>query len=249
MTARRSATRNRERAQAPCAPLLGRRARRRHRRRRPARLARARRRRRSTRARRTALRRGRSSPPAWPACCGRRAPARERGAWIAIGAGDPHLGRRRGLLDAAILATTPRPPTPRRPTSATSPSTRWPRLGLVLLVRARASELDWRLWMDGLIAALGTAALGAAFVFDFVADQTSGTPLQVATTLAYPLGDIVMLSLVVGVDRPHPLAPGPRPGRCCSPASPRWSSPTSPTPCSRPSLGAARQATGSTRST
>ena len=53
--------------------------------------------------------------------------------------------------------------------------------------------------MDGAIAALGTAALGAAFVFDFVADQTSGTAIQVATTLAYPLGDIVLLALVVGV--------------------------------------------------
>ena len=71
--------------------------------------------------------------------------------------------------------------------------------GLYLLVRARTQELDWRLWMDGLIAALGTAALGAAFVFEFVADQTSGTALEVATTLAYPLGDILMLALVVGV--------------------------------------------------
>jgi diguanylate cyclase (GGDEF)-like protein len=53
--------------------------------------------------------------------------------------------------------------------------------------------------MDGLIAALGTAALGAVFIFDFVADRTSGTAIQQATTLAYPLGDIVMLSLVVGV--------------------------------------------------
>ncbi|MGB7686487.1 MAG: GGDEF domain-containing protein [Solirubrobacterales bacterium] len=72
-------------------------------------------------------------------------------------------------------------------------------LGLGLLVRARAHELDWRLWMDGAIAALGTAALGAAFVFEFVADRTGGTALEEATTLAYPLGDIIMLSLVVGV--------------------------------------------------
>ncbi len=72
-------------------------------------------------------------------------------------------------------------------------------LGVGLLVRARAHELDWRLWMDGVIAALGTAALGAAFVFDFVANRTTGTPIQVATTLAYPLGDILMFSLVVGV--------------------------------------------------
>ena len=44
--------------------------------------------------------------------------------------------------------------------------------------------------MDGLIAALATAALGTALVFDFVADRTTGTPVQIATTLAYPLGDV-----------------------------------------------------------
>lgn len=71
--------------------------------------------------------------------------------------------------------------------------------GLVMLVRARAHEIDWRLWTDGAIAALGTAALGAAFVFDWVADRTTGTPLEVATSLAYPLGDIGMLAMIVGV--------------------------------------------------
>jgi diguanylate cyclase (GGDEF)-like protein len=72
-------------------------------------------------------------------------------------------------------------------------------LGLYKLVQARATELDPRLWMDGVIAALGTAALGAALIFEFVADRTSGTTIEVATTLAYPLGDIVLISLVVGV--------------------------------------------------
>ena len=71
--------------------------------------------------------------------------------------------------------------------------------GLALLVRARAAEMNWRLWTDGLIAALGTAALGTAFVFDFVADHTSGSTLEVATTLAYPLGDIAMVAFVIGV--------------------------------------------------
>lgn len=71
--------------------------------------------------------------------------------------------------------------------------------GLYMLVRARAHELDWRLWMDGLISALGTAAIGAALIFEFVADRTEGTAIQVATTLAYPLGDIALVSLVVGV--------------------------------------------------
>jgi diguanylate cyclase (GGDEF)-like protein len=84
--------------------------------------------------------------------------------------------------------------------------------GLALLVRARAHEMNWRLWMDGAIAALGTAALGAAFVFDFVAGKTEGTPLQVATTLAYPLGDIAMVAMVVGVV----ALTGWRPGRTWS---------------------------------
>jgi len=72
-------------------------------------------------------------------------------------------------------------------------------LGLYLLVRARAAELDRRLWMDGLIAALGTGALGAAVIFEFVADRAEGTTAEVATTLAYPFGDILLVSLIVGI--------------------------------------------------
>ena len=87
--------------------------------------------------------------------------------------------------------------------------------GLAMLVRARAHEINWRLWMDGLIAALGTAALGTAFVFDFVADRTTGSAIEVATTLAYPLGDIAMVAIVVGVV----ALTGWRPGRT-------WSLPT-----------------------
>jgi diguanylate cyclase len=71
--------------------------------------------------------------------------------------------------------------------------------GLVLLVRTRIQQLNWRLWADGLIAALGTAAVGAVFVFDFVADRTSGTQLEVAVSLAYPLGDILMIAMIMGV--------------------------------------------------
>ena len=80
-------------------------------------------------------------------------------------------------------------------------------LGLFLLVKAHAKRLDPRLWMDGAIAALGTAALGTALIFEFVADRTSGTFAEVATTLAYPLGDVVLLSLAVGfiaLTRWHP---------------------------------------------
>jgi two-component system cell cycle response regulator len=85
-------------------------------------------------------------------------------------------------------------------------------IGLAMLVRARAHEIKWRLWTDGLIAALGTAALGTAFVFDFVSEKATGSTLERLTTLSYPLGDIAMLSMVVGVI----ALTGWRPGRTWS---------------------------------
>ncbi|HEU4904875.1 MAG TPA: GGDEF domain-containing protein [Solirubrobacterales bacterium] len=72
-------------------------------------------------------------------------------------------------------------------------------IGLALLVRARARELDWRRWTDGAIAALGTAALGVAFVFDFVAGGTTESGLELVTSLAYPLADIGLLAAIVGI--------------------------------------------------
>ena len=84
--------------------------------------------------------------------------------------------------------------------------------GLYLLVRANAKQLDPRLWMDGALAALGTAALGAALIFEFVADRTEGSALQVATTLAYPLGDLIVFALTVGIV----ALTGWRPGRTWS---------------------------------
>jgi diguanylate cyclase (GGDEF)-like protein len=127
-----------------------------------------------------------------------RSAGRERGAWIAIGAAILSWGAAEIYWTVAIL-DDPSPPYPSAADVGYLAFYPLAGLGLGLLVRARAHELDWRAWTDGLIAALGTAALGTAYVFDFVADQTEGTGLQVATTLAYPLGDIVLFSMIVGI--------------------------------------------------
>ena len=52
--------------------------------------------------------------------------------------------------------------------------------------------------VDGVAAALGVAALSAAIVFETVLDSVEGEPLAVATGLAYPLLDLVLLGLSVG---------------------------------------------------
>jgi diguanylate cyclase (GGDEF)-like protein len=127
-----------------------------------------------------------------------RGAGRERGAWLAIGASILAWSAGEVYWTAALFHD-PSPPYPSPADIGYLAFYPLAALGVYLLVRARARELDWRLWMDGLIAGLGTAALGTAFVFDFVADRTSGSFLEQATNLAYPLGDVLMLSLVVGV--------------------------------------------------
>ena len=65
------------------------------------------------------------------------------------------------------------------------------------LLRARVDRFRGNLWLDGVIASLAVAALGAAVVFDKVISTTGGSPLVVATNLAYPLADLLLLALAV----------------------------------------------------
>jgi two-component system cell cycle response regulator len=72
-------------------------------------------------------------------------------------------------------------------------------VALALLLRGRMRKFQGNLWLDGLIAALAVGALGAAIVFDKVLSTTGGSAIVVATNLAYPLADLLLLSLVVAM--------------------------------------------------
>ena len=63
-------------------------------------------------------------------------------------------------------------------------------VALALLLRRRMQDFRGNLWLDGVIASLAVAALGAAVVFDEVLKSTGGSTLVVATNLAYPLADV-----------------------------------------------------------
>jgi hypothetical protein len=71
--------------------------------------------------------------------------------------------------------------------------------GLFLLFRARVGAVGWRVAVDGLIGALGMGAIAAAIVFEAVLHNVEGSAAAVITNLAYPVGDLLLLSLVVGV--------------------------------------------------
>ena len=80
-------------------------------------------------------------------------------------------------------------------------------VGLVLLLRARLRSLTPGVWVDGITAAMAAAAIGSAVLIAVVLDTTDGPPSVVATNIAYPLGDVILLSLVVGgfaLTRWHP---------------------------------------------
>ncbi len=72
-------------------------------------------------------------------------------------------------------------------------------VALALLLHSRVRTRIGNLWLDGLVASLVVAALGSAVVFEKVLDSTGGNPLVVATNLAYPLADLVLLALIVGM--------------------------------------------------
>src|SRR5215218_7904454 len=134
------------------------------------------------------------------AICGARGVSfpEERAAWLVMGAG--LLAWAAGEATWTLtLAGDPDPPYPSAadilhlsfyPASYTS---------LLLLARSRTDSFRSSLWLDGAIAGLTVAALIATLAFQPIVDATSGGPAEIAVNLAYPVGDLLLLGLVVAV--------------------------------------------------
>ena len=121
---------------------------------------------------------------------------RERAAWLLIGAGVTAwtLGE---IYYTAVLWTESDPPIP---SPADIGYLLFPVLclpGLVFLVRTRAT-FSPALLVDGIAAALAVGSLSAAIVLQAVVEKVEGDFVNVATALAYPLTDLVLLSVCVG---------------------------------------------------
>ena len=71
-------------------------------------------------------------------------------------------------------------------------------VALVLMMRRQIRELMPATWLDGAVAGLGAAAVCASFAFPIILTAVGGDPATVVTNLAYPMGDLLLLGLVVG---------------------------------------------------
>jgi diguanylate cyclase len=71
-------------------------------------------------------------------------------------------------------------------------------VGIVLFIRGEVRHLTTPSWLDSAIAALGAAAVCGTFAFHSILGSEAGGTLALATNLAYPVGDLLLLALVVG---------------------------------------------------
>jgi two-component system cell cycle response regulator len=70
--------------------------------------------------------------------------------------------------------------------------------GVLLLARARGGAVGVARWLDGVIGGLAVASVAAAIVVSAVTDAFGGDTIENVTNLAYPLGDGILLALIVG---------------------------------------------------
>ncbi|MGB6771605.1 MAG: bifunctional diguanylate cyclase/phosphodiesterase [Candidatus Dormiibacterota bacterium] len=80
-------------------------------------------------------------------------------------------------------------------------------VGLVLILRREAGRLVPATWLDGITAGLGAAAVCGAFLFHPIAASLGHQPMAVAVNLAYPVGDVLLLALVIGATATFPGRP------------------------------------------
>jgi diguanylate cyclase (GGDEF)-like protein len=71
-------------------------------------------------------------------------------------------------------------------------------VAVMLLLGQHVRSFSAESWLDGLVAGLGAAAISAAFIFHGILRAAGGSGAVVATNLAYPIGDLLLLALVIG---------------------------------------------------
>jgi two-component system, cell cycle response regulator len=123
----------------------------------------------------------------------------ERVAWLVIGAGIV-AWTGADVLWTAVYAGDASPPYPSVSDGLWLVYYPAACVTLLLLAHARVGKIRLNLLFDGLIAALTTAALCCAVLYGPVVHASAGElSAEVLTNLAYPVGDLLLLGLVVAI--------------------------------------------------
>ena len=73
-------------------------------------------------------------------------------------------------------------------------------VSIILVLTARVGRFPLSVWLDGMVAGAGVTALAAAAWFQPLTAQYPGTPLgTVVVNMAYPVFDLLLICLLVGV--------------------------------------------------
>ena len=123
---------------------------------------------------------------------------RGRAVPILLGIGSGVLGRGRSHPHDPVARRGDAPVALAAPTSSTSRSIPVTYAALMLLLRGNVRRFSLAGWLDGAVAGFGAAAVCATFAFDMVLHHAGGSRAGVAVNLAYPVGDVLLLGLVVG---------------------------------------------------
>ena len=70
--------------------------------------------------------------------------------------------------------------------------------GLVLMVRARVLDVPWHRWLDGFVLVLIVATPGVVLLIEPVLENAPIDLLGQIVTVAYPLGDVLLLGALLG---------------------------------------------------
>ena len=122
----------------------------------------------------------------------------ERGAWAAFGIGMLCFGAGYGHYFVA-LENLPDRPYPSLSDALWLSYYVGTFVGLLLLMRSRLRSFRGGLSIDAAVGGLAIAALASALLIKPILAATGGSGAAVATNLAYPLSDVLIISLVLGV--------------------------------------------------
>ena len=143
------------------------------------------------------------------ALCGLRAvrPAADRAAWVMLTAA--LLAWTAGnLYWTALLYDLEEPPFPSPADAGWLMCFPLAYLCLGLLVRASVRRFHASMWLDGLVGALAVGGLGTAYVVARILEDAEGSSATVLVNAAYPIGDLLLVCLVIGVFGLYSWHPG-----------------------------------------